>query len=206
MAKISAGILSTPRGKVAGVVGASWKGVGYIREKVKPANPNTAAQQTQRSLMKNCVHFAQLILADVLIPFVSPFQKHQSGYNWFVKQNIKMFSEEFPYNGALKFTAGTLTTPSVTASISNGVLEASYGIDPNPAASDETLKVCGLVVDTKHKKVYFGSAPVTGNTGTLNITLDDSDSSTDCLFFAWIALEKAGLKTRDVSSSINVEL
>lgn len=206
MAKISAGILSTPRGKVAGVVGASWKGVGYIREKVKPANPNTAAQQTQRSLMKNVVHFAQLILADVLIPFVSPFQKHQSGYNWFVKQNIKLFSTEFPYSNAIKFTAGTLTAPSVTATLANKLLEASFTVENNPAAAGETLKACAVLVDTTAKKVYFGSADFTQKTATVNVSMDDETLSSECLCFVWVALEKEGLKTRDVSTSINVEL
>ena len=44
MAKIKAGILSKVSGKVAGVVGGTWKGTNYLRELVKPANPNTPLQ------------------------------------------------------------------------------------------------------------------------------------------------------------------
>lgn len=206
MAKISAGILSNPRGKVAGVVGATWKGQGYIREKVKPANPNTAAQQSQRSSMKNVVHFAQLILANILIPYVSPFQKHQSGYNWFVKQNIKLFTSEFPYSQSIKFTAGTLTPPSVEATLANKKIVCTASVGANPAATGETLKLCGVAVDTTNKKVYFASGVYSGTTASLEINTEDDVTGGDCLFFYFNALEKEGLKTRDVSTSQSADL
>lgn len=206
MAKISAGILSNPRGKVAGVVGSTWKGQGYIREKVIPANPNTAAQQAQRSSMKNVVHFAQLILANILIPYVSPFQKHQSGYNWFVKQNIKLFTTEFPYSTAIKLTAGTLTPPAVEATLANKKIVCTSSVAANPAASGETLRLCALAVDTTNKKVYFTSSEYTGTSASLEIDIDDEVTGGDCLFFYFNALEKEGLKTRDVSTSQSADL
>lgn len=206
MAKISAGILSTPRGKVAGVVGASWKGVGYIREKVKPANPKTAAQEAQRSKMRNCVHFAQLILADVLIPFVSPFQKHQSGYNWFVKQNIKNFTYDFPKLDDLKLTAGTLQAPTTTATEDGGTFLTSFSVDANPAGEGETLKACVLVTDYEAKRVYFGSADYTGNSASVSIEVPDYERNVNTFVYVWNALEKTGLKTRDVSTSVVTDL
>lgn len=106
MAKLSAGILSQPRGKVAGVVGASWKGIGYVRAKVVPANPNTAAQQTQRGKMAVVVKAAQYILATILIPYVTPFQKKMSGYNWFCKENIGAVADD-ALGADIKVTTGT---------------------------------------------------------------------------------------------------
>lgn len=88
MAKIRAGILSKVQGKVGGVVGATWKGKNYLREHVKPSNPNTPAQQLQRSKMSVAVKAAGHFLGGVLTRFVNPFVKSMSAYNWFVKQNI----------------------------------------------------------------------------------------------------------------------
>lgn len=57
MAKVTAPFLSlSARGSVANTLTASkWKGIKTMRQKSNPANPNTAAQQTQRS------HFARLV-------------------------------------------------------------------------------------------------------------------------------------------------
>lgn len=92
MAKIKAGILSKVSGKVAGVVGATWKGQNYLRELVKPSNPNTPLQQAQRSQMAAVVKCARAFSGDVFKPYLDKFLKTMSGYNWFVKENIKKFN------------------------------------------------------------------------------------------------------------------
>lgn len=92
MAKIKAGILSKVSGKVAGVVGATWKGQNYLRELVKPSNPNTPLQQAQRSQMGAVVRCARVFSGDVFKPYIDKFLKNMSGYNWFVKENIKKFN------------------------------------------------------------------------------------------------------------------
>lgn len=94
MAIIKAGILSKVSGKVAGVVGSTWKGQNYLRERVKPANPNTALQQRQRGKMRSVVAYSRGILGNVLAIFVDPFCKNFSGYNWFVKNNIAKIDAE----------------------------------------------------------------------------------------------------------------
>ena len=73
MGKIKQGILGAVSGKVGGVVGSSWKGIAYL--KVLPAsvaNPNTAAQQTQRGAFSGIV--ANRIKNSQLIPFFPLFQ------------------------------------------------------------------------------------------------------------------------------------
>lgn len=97
MAIIKAGILSKVSGKVAGVVGSTWKGQNYLRERVKPANPNTALQQRQRGKMRSVVAYARGILGNVLAIFVDPFCKNFSGYNWYVKNNIAKIDPETGY-------------------------------------------------------------------------------------------------------------
>lgn len=57
MAKVKAPLLSLgASGKIAGtLVATTWKGIKVMREYVKPANPNTAAQVTQRGIFTDAV-------------------------------------------------------------------------------------------------------------------------------------------------------
>lgn len=113
MAKIKSGILSKVQGKVAGVVGATWKGKNYLRELVKPGNPNTPAQQLQRGKMSVAVKASRTFLAPVLTRFLSKFVKNMSAYNWFVKQNIADKASESTDIKNLMLSFGSLTPPVV---------------------------------------------------------------------------------------------
>lgn len=133
MAKIKAGILSKVSGKVAGVVGATWKGQNYLRELVKPSNPNTPLQQAQRSQMGAVVRCARVFSGDVFKPYLDKFLKTMSGYNWFVKENIKKF------NG----TSNALTSALVFA-FGNGpackaLINASSSATALVSLSDQTF-------------------------------------------------------------------
>lgn len=109
MAIIKAGILSKVSGKVAGVVGGTWKGTNYLRELVKPSNPNTVLQQAQRGKMAFVVLAARQLIGDVLNPYLNKFCKTFSGYNWFVKENIKKSSgEPLAFVEAPTYSFGTL--------------------------------------------------------------------------------------------------
>jgi hypothetical protein len=113
MAKIKSGILSKVQGKVAGVVGATWKGQNYLRELVKPGNPNTPAQQLQRGKMSVAVKASRTFLAPVLTRFVSKFVKNMSAYNWFVKQNIADSASQTTDIKDLMLSFGSMTPPVV---------------------------------------------------------------------------------------------
>lgn len=113
MAKIRAGILSKVQGKVGGVVGATWKGKNYLREHVKPSNPNTPAQQLQRGKMSVAVKSASYFLGGVLTRFTNKFVKDMSAYNWFVKQNIALKASPDTKLNAFKLCFGNLATPEM---------------------------------------------------------------------------------------------
>lgn len=98
MAKLRSGILGNIRGKVAGVVGGQFKDVNYVREYVKPANPNTASQQTQRNKMSDCVAFCKPLVGPIFNEYTDKFQKHMSGFNYFIKRNIAFFDESLDYS------------------------------------------------------------------------------------------------------------
>lgn len=92
MATIKQGILGAFSGKVAGVVGSSWKGIPVMKS-LPPsvANPRTAKQIEQRSRMSACTAFSQSILADVVKPLNDRFASRMSGFNAFTSRNIAAF-------------------------------------------------------------------------------------------------------------------
>ena len=72
MAKLKAPLLSLGASGAIGktIVYANWKGLDIAREWVRPTNPNTTPQQTQRGYLKACVamiHYAQGLAANPLV-------------------------------------------------------------------------------------------------------------------------------------------
>lgn len=93
MGVIKQGILGGFSGKVANLVGSSWKGIAVIKSlPLSVANPNTAGQQAQRGKMSQIVAAARILLAALIQPYWNPFAQKQSGYNAFVSENIDTFA------------------------------------------------------------------------------------------------------------------
>ncbi len=93
MGVIKQGILGGFSGKVANVVGSSWKGIAVIKSlPLSVANPNTAGQQAQRGAMTQIVSAARLLLAGLIQVYWNPFAQRMSGYNAFVSENIDTFA------------------------------------------------------------------------------------------------------------------
>lgn len=204
MAKLSAGILSQPRGKVAGVVGASWKGIGYVRAKVVPANPNTAAQQAQRSKMSVVVKAAQYILATILIPYVTPFQKKMSGYNWFCKANISGVVGT-ALGADIKITAGTEVAP-VLAAVAPGTNPTISGTFTPVAvtASGETDYVGIAIYHKAANSFTFWPATVDAAAKTFTVTTTGESVAADDTVLSFYAVNKTGLAAQKVSNSSGV--
>jgi len=95
MAKLVGGPLGSYRGKAGGTIGTSWKGIPVVKSMpLSVANPNTVLQQAQRGKFSQCVAVARLLLSELITPYWNPFSKRMSGYNAFIRQNIKAFDEE----------------------------------------------------------------------------------------------------------------
>lgn len=119
MGVIKQGILGGFSGKVANVVGSSWKGIAYMKSlPLSVANPRTAAQVAQRTRMTNCVFFAKIILASIIKPLRDRFAVQQSGYNTFVSDNVALFDAVDPSPAAdLNIASGKMAaTPIATIS------------------------------------------------------------------------------------------
>lgn len=93
MGVIRQGILGGFSGKVANVVGSSWKGIAVLKSlPLSVANPQTAGQVAQREKMTGIVEAARILLAALIQPYWNPFAQKMSGYNAFVKENIDTFT------------------------------------------------------------------------------------------------------------------
>lgn len=166
MAKIKAGILSKVSGKVAGVVGGTWKGTNYLRELVKPANPNTPLQQAQRGKMSFVVAVARQLVGDVLNPYLNKFCKTMSGYNWFCKENIKRLAgTPLKFSSAPVLSFGTLASGAISASGADVDFGIVFGSVPTVAAG-HTLKaiVAAVAEDGSKVGVIEYNAPTTSET------------------------------------------
>jgi hypothetical protein len=124
MGKIPAGIMGGIKGKVGGIIGASWHGINYIKSYVIPTNPNTSGQQTQRSKMQLCILVGKAILTDIIQPFWNPFASYMSGVHLFNRENLLSVSNGTDY-------------PSLI--IAKGALTGLYYSDSNPVIYNDSV-------------------------------------------------------------------
>lgn len=93
MAKIKQGILGGFSGKVANVVGTSWKGRAVMKSQpLSVANPRTTAQTEQRNKFSYIAELASSVLTQFVQPVENPISGDISGYNLFCKDNKNAFN------------------------------------------------------------------------------------------------------------------
>ncbi len=77
------------RGSAGGVTASKWKDTNYVRTKVTPANPNTAAQQAQRLAFTLCVGCWQGLTAAMKAAWTTLAQsKSISEFNAYMSANV----------------------------------------------------------------------------------------------------------------------
>jgi hypothetical protein len=88
MGTIKKGVLSGFSGKVGSVVGASWKGIDYIRSlPASVRNPRTEGQVSQRTKFIVALEFLRPIIAYLNVGF-KPYASKQSPYNAAMSYNV----------------------------------------------------------------------------------------------------------------------
>jgi hypothetical protein len=135
MGKLRSGILGPVSGKVSGVVGASWKGISYLRGYAVPSPSDTELQQAQRSDFAVAVSAAKPFIGPVFNQYSDRFISRRSGYNKFVSDNIKKVdeSDEIPLpvvtQGPLYPGAGLNGTYVTGTGTLNITWDAALGVD-----------------------------------------------------------------------------
>jgi len=155
MARVTGPLMSMDaRGKLGNtLVFTGWKGIKTVRQFVIPANPNTAAQQTQRTRMSNTVAtWKDIDSADRTAwgTWSGYEAKPMSGFNAYTKAQTKNLVEV-----ATAHTAKTVTAAAAVESVDVACI-AEKLTDRTAVASLTTLRV------------DYGTTPRDlGNTATL---------------------------------------
>lgn len=168
MAKIKQGILGGFSGKVANVVGTSWKGRAVMKSQpLSVANPKTEAQQEQRGKFSKIAELASAVLTQFVQPVENPISGDISGYNLFCKDNKAAFN-----------TSGNLVAANFVAGggkiIGIGEIEESFEVEDdyiqaqwqNPegiSALRLTDKVYGIAVSEDGSQIFAVGTPTTRN-------------------------------------------
>ena len=144
MAKLRAPLLSFgASGKLANtLVYFSWKGLEVVRSYVVPANPNSAAQQTQRGIFAEAVsswHTLGLDALDVAAwnRYAATRPDPQSGFNAFVKDfvdlrvsGVVLADVDMCFNGALVNDGDGTFSGSVETPTGPSQVDMIWGTSP----------------------------------------------------------------------------
>jgi len=136
MGIIKRGLLGGFSGKVANIVGSSWKGIAVMKSlPLSVANPRTAGQVAQRNKFSGVVSWASILLASICKPLWDRFAQQQSGYNAFVSANIDAFSPTgIPSAELIVISRGSLTGVEVTSATASAATDAITMIIQNNSA------------------------------------------------------------------------
>lgn len=79
-------LVSEMRGKTAGLVAATWKGIQYVRMHVIPQNPQTVAQTAVRDALARCVTLWRSLALGFKVWLDTYYDDYaMSGFNGFIK-------------------------------------------------------------------------------------------------------------------------
>jgi hypothetical protein len=203
MAKLKGGILGTVSGKVSGIVAGQWKNKNYVRQYAIPANPRSCKQQAQRTLFGQTVAFGKPLVGQIFNPFVDPFQKSMSGFNYFIKQNIDIFKMEIPWDN-IRITFGKLyleeseDDPVIEAGQFAVPFETTLGVN----GKDDDI-VRGVIYRISDGKFWFNVDGVERNTGKIRISAPDKKDGDSLRYYIFAAQYDANDRLVMVSDSVS---
>jgi len=200
MATIKQGILGAFSGKVAGVVGSSWKGIPVMKS-LPPsvANPRTAKQIEQRSRMSACTAFSQSVLADVIKPLNDRFSSRMSGFNAFTSRNIANFEggvlskpEDLkisPMGNKAQLIDAIAAESKITKK--NARLTLSWVSDSGSGKALGSDKPYVVVYNRTSKKSFGFLLAEDRNCESASVALPDDEFSPDDVIDVWLAFLRA---------------
>lgn len=151
MAKIKQGILGGFSGKVANVVGTSWKGRAVMKSQpLSVANPKTEAQQEQRGKFSKIAELASAVLTQFIQPVENPISGDISGYNLFCKDNKGAFNASGNLVAADCVCGGgkiiNIESPAVEASVAQQLVGLTWTNSEELSALRLTDKIYAFAV------------------------------------------------------------
>lgn len=205
MAKIKQGILGGFTGKVAGLVGTSWKGRAVMKSLPQSvSNPKTEKQVTQRARFSQIAELAAQILTTFVQPVENPIAGNISGYNLFVKQNKTAFDalgvihhNNFKCGGG-KIVNVESVSGSASAASQEITLTWDNGASLSPLRLTDTIYAAVFKQDGTFLGVSSGEAVRSAETLTIDAEASGNTfASADVLYVLYAAVSTDG---RDVSA------
>ena len=147
MAITNKGILGGVSGKVGNVVGASWKGIDYVRGYAIPSNPQTTDQQEQRAKFAWAVMFGKELLSTICQRYWNHIHPRMSGFNAFVKTNVSLTDPMGGIQEGNQILTGSLENGSTLTAgykLSSGAVTGiiTNHIHSNGLSTDRMIVVC----------------------------------------------------------------
>lgn len=177
MGIIRRGILGGFSGKVANVVGSSWKGIAVMRAlPLSVTNPRTVGQVEQRSAFSIISKFASSILTTWVKPLWDRSSQSMSGYNAFIQQNVDFVKKDKALDiKNLVMSRGKLGQTATTGMGSAVANQVGLEWDSTPVGSFQmsTDKLYALVFNEENKLI--GSSSGLYSRSNDEVAIDVSD-------------------------------
>ena len=181
MAKYESSPFGVIKGKMAGQVGFTWKGVKATRSYVVPANPQTVGQTSNRNKFKAVSAVGSALNYALLVPATYPRPKQKSPYNAFVSINTKIQDSDVIDFSTIEATSGSYQGVEVnSATLATGVVTVSISPNDTLDTSPQDYVFVGVLNTTLMQAV--GGAGVRGETdGSITVDVPDSWGESDSL-------------------------
>lgn len=205
MGVIKRGILGGFSGKVAGLVGTSWKGIAVIKAlPLSVANPKTAAQVANREQFKAAGQLGSILLIDIVKPLWDRDAQRQSGYNAFLSANKDAFSSVGVLDVTkLVPTLGKLPeTDMVNFLVPIGDTEVTFDFSTG-AGGDEALptdKAFVVIYNATKNEWATDDGSVTRQTGSAVVAFP-SAMEVDDIISAWLMFQGVSAAKRKYKAS-----
>ena len=190
-------------GKVGETVGAKWKNKSTIRTYTKPANPNTAAQQSVRSVFAQMTSFVAMF-ADQIKYLSALNTAGQSVRNAIIQINKSMIADgTFNKANLLISKGGLQKVAGENAEAATKKVKVTWN---NPTATNFTAdaKLIAVMVQATSGLVDVVEAPATEGTTGVTSDIDFETGSVDVYVYF---LDKRGSnKVASISDYLTVSI
>lgn len=195
MGVIKRGILGGFSGKVANVVGSSWKGISVMRSlPLSVANPRTNAQIQVRNHFEAVAKGGSKLLTTIIKPLWDRFAQEMSGYNAFVKVNYKRYDTEYEFgqDGNLVISQGKLgETPINNGTVDAGgtTLTINWESTPQGSYQQPSDDAYAVVYDGNPSVAFAGKLSTKRSAGSATIQIAE-ESQGDTGYHVYLAFAR----------------
>jgi hypothetical protein len=184
MAILQGGLLGVVTGKIGGMVFSSARGldgkVNTVRGYVKPSNPNTTDQQTQRGFFTAAVDIVRRIGSGVYTDDWNRAVGQNAGFQSLLSTILGARADSSDFEAPAEVNLGTLHAPATIAGAtggSAGEIDVTWSTETgdNGEATDTVVIFAYAADKTKSTSVARSVSVAARNDGTTGVTLDGLD-------------------------------